>query len=364
MTDEIKDLLDAFSSTPLSEHEKNSVRDGLRMFMTEHPARAPWHVRMLDTIEHIADVAYSPRMQAMTASLAFMVLAGTGTAYAAGNALPGQPLYAVKVNLEEPMQGVFATSAQAQASWNAQLAARRLSEAAQLAATDQLTPAAQAAIASGLDQATENFDASIAELATSSSNVATAANLESNMEATLTANTQVLAEIQNAVPSAAPSIQPLLSRVRTRAIAVSSARAQLDDAATTADIQSVKAAAQAQLDAVEGQMNDEGVTVNTGIGSSGVSSSSVEQQAIESGRANLQAGNYGAAFQTLQTAALVTQETQIKASVSAQVKTAAGVELSATTTSGIAASSTVSSTSADGTDTTSSSTDATSTDGS
>jgi hypothetical protein len=365
MTDEIKDLLEALSGAPLSEEEKTSVRTGLRTFMNEHPASVPWHVRMLDTIEHIADMVYSPRMQAVMASLALVVVAGTGTAYAAGNALPGQPLYAIKVNIEEPVQGAFATSAQAQASWNAELASRRLTEAAQLAATNELTPAAQTAIASGLDQATENFDASIAQLATSSSNVATAANLESSMEATLAANTQVLTEIQNAVPSAAPSIQPLLSRVRTRALAVSGARAQLDVAAATANVETVKAAAEAQLDAAEGQLNGESAIVNTNTGSSGsaASSSVAVQQAIKSGQANLQAGNYGEAFETLQTAALVVQETQIKASVSAQVKTTAGVDLPAATSSATGTAATITSTSSDQTDVSASSSDATSTAG-
>src|ERR1700733_12811746 len=126
MTDEIKDLLDALSGVSLSEEEKTLMRGRLHAFIAEHPARAPWHVRMLDTVEHIFDIVYSPRLQAIAASLALVVLAGTGTAYAAGNALPGQPLYALKVNIEEPVQGVFATSVQAQASWNAELASRRL----------------------------------------------------------------------------------------------------------------------------------------------------------------------------------------------------------------------------------------------
>jgi hypothetical protein len=365
MTDEIKDLLDALSGVSLSEEEKTLMRGRLHAFIAEHPARAPWHVRMLDTIERIADVVYSPRLQAIAASLALVVLAGTGTAYAAGNALPGQPLYALKVNIEEPVQGSFATSAQAQASWNAELASRRLAEAAQLAATNQLTPAAQTAIASGLDQATENFDANIAQLATSSDNVATAANLESNMEATLAANTQVLTEIQKAVPSAAPSIQPLLARVRTRAIAVSGARAQLDVAAATANVETVKAAAEAQLDAAEGQLNGESAIVNTDTDSPSSSSSSLAvQQAITVGQANLQAGNYGEAFETLQTASLVAQETQIKASVSAQVKTTAGVDLPAATTTVTAINTTVVSTSTDQTTLTASSSDATSTSGS
>lgn len=250
MTDESRDPKGALSGASLSEREKDSIRARLQGFMNVHPSRAPLSVRALDAISSIWEVSIvrSRGVQFAAGALALVLVAGTGTAYAAGNALPGQPLYGIKVNIEEPIQGAFATSAQAQAEWNAQLTARRLTEAETLAAQNELTPQAVSAVTSGLDQATERFDANVAQIATSSNNATIAANLESNMEVTLAANTQVLSQLQSAVPSAARSIAPLLSRVRTH----------LDMAA-------------AQADASQGGMNaaDAAVTLSASSSAAG-----------------------------------------------------------------------------------------------
>src|SRR6185312_12009425 len=133
MTDEMRDHNDG----AFSEHEKTYIRTELRDFMRKNPARAPFHLRLFDMIQR---GVFSPGLQLASGSLALVLVAGTGTAFAAQGALPGSALYGVKVNIEEPLQGAFATSPVAKANWNTQLAARRLSEAVQLAAQNQLTP--------------------------------------------------------------------------------------------------------------------------------------------------------------------------------------------------------------------------------
>lgn len=332
MTDEFKDMWDAISGETLSDSERSAMRARLRMYMTEHPVRIPFTMRISDAFSAFLSPSHAA-LQFASAAVAFVAIAGTGTAYAAGNSLPGEPLYGFKINLEEPIQGAFALSAEAQATWNAQLAARRLSEAEQLAVKNQLTPAAASAVTSGLDQATENFDANVAELATSSSNAATAANLESNMEATLTANTQVLSAIQSAVPSAAPSIQPLLTRVKTRAEAVSTARTQLDIAAASSSTTIVKAAAEQQLTVAEGQLNGSSAVDASSTASN--SSGTQTEQAMQAGQQSLNNGNYGVALATFQTVAVAAQEANITATAIDQLATA-GVQITTSASSTIA----------------------------
>lgn len=222
-----------YDSRGLLGHEKAAIREELRVFARAHPARVPFSIRVLESLEH---AIYSPRLQFATAALALVLVTGSGTAFAAQSALPGDALYGVKVNIEEPIMGSFATSPEAQANWNAQLAATRLSEAEQLAAQNKLTPAAAATIASGLNQATDNFDTSVAQIATSSDNAAIVATLASNMEATLSANTQVMSQIASSAPDTAATLQPILSSAQERTASLNIEVQAAQDASTSTQI--------------------------------------------------------------------------------------------------------------------------------
>jgi hypothetical protein len=320
----------------LSEHEKAYIREALRSFMRANPKPVPVSIRFLDAFERIA---FSPRLQFASALAAMVLVAGSGTAFAAQSALPGDPLYGVKVNIEEPIQGAFAGSAQAKATWNSQLAARRLSEAVQLATQNKLTPQAATTIAGGLNQATEQFDASVAELATSSSNVATAASLESSMEAMLAANTQLMARIASAVPSSQPTLAPIIASAQERTVSLNSARTAHDIAAA-ADMTQLKAAAQAQFDAAREQVNNIALIATSSSDGSAAPQAQAAQVAFQVGQQNLNDGNYVQALVALQDASVKANEAQASASLSVQFPEAttssassAGTSVDATTTS-------------------------------
>jgi Domain of unknown function (DUF5667) len=61
-----------------------------------------------------------------------------GTTYASENTLPGDTLYAIKVGITEPVHSALLTSSKDKATWNAELAERRLEEATQLAVQNKL----------------------------------------------------------------------------------------------------------------------------------------------------------------------------------------------------------------------------------
>jgi len=67
------------------------------------------------------------------AALVLVAGAGTGTAFASQGALPGQPLYAIKTKVVEPVELALASSAAAKASVHAQIAQARVAEAEALA---------------------------------------------------------------------------------------------------------------------------------------------------------------------------------------------------------------------------------------
>lgn len=323
MTDERKDLSTNFPTNlnaAFSENEKAVVREQLRAYMREHPARVPVWIRFLEAFQ---SSAYNPTFQLASATLALLLIGGTGTAFAAQGALPGEPLYGVKVNIEEPIAGAFVRSPQAQANWNAELASRRLSEAEQLAVRNKLTPEIATTVAGGFDQAAANFDASVAQLATSSSNAATVATIASNMEATLAANTQILSEIASSLPSSASTIEPILASVKERAVSLNSARTAMDETAAEANSEQVKLAAQSALGNAVDQIDQ--AMSNAQIAPSSTSSATAQvqaaQQQLSSGQQDLDQGDYIAALENLQAASVEARAAQLNISIRSQLRT-------------------------------------------
>ncbi len=329
MTDEKNDLLGA-----LSGNERAAVREQLRVYMREHPARIPVWIRFLQSFERSV---YNPSLQFAAATLAILLVGGTGTAFAAQGALPGDALYGVKVNIEEPILGAFATSPEAQANWSAELASRRLSEAEQLAVLNKLTPERATTVSSGFDQAAETFDASVAQLSTSTSNAAAVATIASNMEATLAANTQVLNEISNAVPNTASALKPIIANVEERTVSLNSARTAMDVTAAQTNSDQVQLAAQTALGNAAAQITQ--AISNTADASSSAASSTASTQVAaaqaqyNSGKENLDQGNYIAALESLQAASVEARVVQLHVSLQSQLGTSTTLGSSTTDTS-------------------------------
>jgi len=284
--------------------------------MDAHPVRAPFHLRMLDAFSAATElsVLQTRGVQFAAASLALVLVVGTGTAYAAESALPGDALYTIKVNVEEPIQGALATSPQAKAQWSAELATRRLSEAETLAAQGKLTPQAASAVTTGLDQATTQFDANVAEVATSSGDQALAVDLQSNMQATLAANTQVLQQLQSAVPRVASSIAHIISKVRTRTLAV--------DNAVHLKV------ASAEDNTSEGQLTAGASIVAVAATDTATTSSGFQNRRYHSGE-----GISVGATTTSQTAAFDARVEQLRADIAWRLHRTTGIELSPATSS-------------------------------
>ena len=127
--------------------------------------------------------------------LAFILIIGlgSGTAFAAQGALPGDTLYPVKINVNEAVQTALATSPTAKAEVQAQLATTRLEEAETLASTGKLDAPTTAVLASNF---TAHAKAAQAATQTIESNdPATAAQLGADFTSTLAAHGAILAQI-------------------------------------------------------------------------------------------------------------------------------------------------------------------------
>jgi len=120
----------------LSEAAKTCIRDRLILHMREYPHLSPYQ-RFFGTLSPFFTASH--KRATVLATALVVVLSGTAVGVA-GDALPGDTLYSLKVSVMEPVKGLFSLSPEARATWNASLTDIRLSEVEQLAVQEKFTP--------------------------------------------------------------------------------------------------------------------------------------------------------------------------------------------------------------------------------
>jgi hypothetical protein len=167
------------------------------------------------------------------------VFAGTGTAFAARGALPGDALYAVKVSVNETVEVALATTPVAKAQVQAKLAQRRIEEAEALAAQGSLTSGTSEKLAASF----ETHAQAAAELAddVAKSDPDTGASLKAALDSSLAAHGAILAALgqDNGVGDASEGIA-----VRVLARADAPARSMMRPAAAPQALMKVGTAAE------------------------------------------------------------------------------------------------------------------------
>ncbi|OGG48948.1 hypothetical protein A3G63_01805 [Candidatus Kaiserbacteria bacterium RIFCSPLOWO2_12_FULL_52_8] len=155
----IDEGIQRIKSVRLSREEKVLVLSHLNEYADAHPVAAPrekWSVR--ETYTHPYKYAFEFRFgYALTGILLIVLLAGGSVASAAaGEALPGDILYPVKIYINEPLIGATISGDVLKARYEASRTIRRLEEAESLVAEGRLSQSAVKTI-------TENFEKSSAE---------------------------------------------------------------------------------------------------------------------------------------------------------------------------------------------------------
>lgn len=153
----------------------------------------------------------------MPAIAIIVVLAlGGGASFAAESAVPGDALYGVKTGVNESIRSAFATSAEAEARWESQLAARRLDEAQQLAVDGTLTAEVATQLRSEFQSHADAALAAAQETA-AEGNAEVATQIKEEVRASLEAQEQALVTLQG---EGSADVSDLLSAVRARVQAV------------------------------------------------------------------------------------------------------------------------------------------------
>ncbi|HVU75882.1 MAG TPA: DUF5667 domain-containing protein [Candidatus Paceibacterota bacterium] len=183
MTDLNRHLQSGFDELRMSENEKRAMRGFLEAHMSTHPLGGMKSPYTWVSFTHMRSLVLVPIL---------ILMLGSGTAFAAQGALPGDTLYPIKIHVNEAVAGALAVSDAAKASYNTEVAAERLKEAQALAAQNKLS-------ASTTDQLTQDYEAHAALAVAYADKVDTndaakGAELRANL-ATLQAEGTVLATV-------------------------------------------------------------------------------------------------------------------------------------------------------------------------
>lgn len=197
-----------FKSAPgssLSAAEREHMRKRLLRHMEHNPASAPARISSWQS-----SLAWSSYLGRAGAFAALLLLAGGGVSFAAENALPGDPLYAVKRAVNEPVQAALAVGTGAKASWSAEQAARRLAEAEQLASRGTLDAKTAQSLGADFEKSAQAAADQIAALKETRPDDAAVAAVK--LSASLSAHESILGSLGDA--GGASDVQATTIRVR------------------------------------------------------------------------------------------------------------------------------------------------------
>ena len=214
---------DAAKGVALSKNEKNRMREELVKYMEYKPIR-----KNRSTEKKATHFLHFPYFKAhhFTGALLIAVLITTstfGVTFAADNALPGDLLYNVKVNINEEIKIALIFSPKSRIAWKQERAERRLVEASQLAAEGRLDEKNKEKISQLFVKQSEEIVEEIRAI--ESKNPVLAAEVSSEFENSLDTHEAVLASfIVEQEDDANEDSRQLVEKVRTASMEVEKIR--------------------------------------------------------------------------------------------------------------------------------------------
>src|SRR3989338_9434184 len=314
----------------LTDLERNQMRGSLRAFMAVHPAEAPLSTRFRDwgnaALAMPARILLLPHGRFAVLAAVFLISTGMGTSYAAQGALPGDALYAVKININEKVAGALTVGTTERGRFDATLAARRLEEAEVLAAQSKLSPELSSEIQGRISTLAAAFNENVTTLAASEDGATAAVELQSDLEATLSAHAHVIATLQDTVPQSESTLSPILAMVSEKVSAARKARAKSERALTAQKSEPVKVAATAQGQSAREAAGEVEARAATLQGGHATTSETLAkralkvQQTVARGDEHLNRGDYGKALGVFQAALRAATEAQTETDVTIELQ--------------------------------------------
>ncbi|HEU4677573.1 MAG TPA: DUF5667 domain-containing protein [Candidatus Paceibacterota bacterium] len=231
----------------------------------------------------------------MTATLLIALLLGGGTSYAAENAIPGDLLYPVKVDINENVKSAFAVGDDAEAKLQADLARERLKEAEVLASRGTLDAAKSAELETRLKDHLAKADAH-SQAAFEKGDLEARASVESAIEGAARSYIDVLSGLNANVNG--NHGDALIDELKAVADVESTSSAETAVSASTdasAQVRATIDAASAAIHEMEAKLDSFGTT-STSLSARITASAKQATDAESSANALFEQGNYQAAY--------------------------------------------------------------------
>lgn len=227
-------------SVKLKAVERDELRDRLVSYMEYHPLPAELRTkqRRTKTAPIMSDAFTTitlPFKTFMKAGAAFAVVMLVAVPYLAERAVPGDSLYAVKVQFNEEVRSQLTFDSAQRVEWETERLNRRIAEARLLASEGRLTEEVEAEVAEAVRTHTQNAQKEIAVLRELDADEATIASiaLESTLEVQATALNKEQQKAQAAAEASSEEGEDVGNSTDLIAVAVNESRAQSDTAGSS-----------------------------------------------------------------------------------------------------------------------------------
>ena len=203
----------------LTPEEKKAMRFALQRHMRGQSVfLQAWRVYFLSAMQF-------PLRAAVVVFLGIFVISGT-ILYRAQNALPGDVLYTIKIEVNERAWGLTALSYESQAEWSVERTTRRLQELEQLATSGTLDEEARNEITSRFEQQAAEASKAIVKLKTE--RMDRAAGTSSQLDTSRRVHERSLMQVVEGRQDISDQLRGILETVREKAKNASAIRMEIE----------------------------------------------------------------------------------------------------------------------------------------
>ncbi len=220
--------LKKFKQVTLNDEERGIIRAHIARAMIEPPQLVTQSLFQRG-VTHGLRIALS--------SMLFVVFVGGSVSAVANNALPGDPLYAFKINVNEEVKGLLLTTPEQKVVWQKNRIENRVSEIKTLAASKSLTKAKQATVQKALDAHVSELARELDTLSDEMPN--TALTVTASLEQSLKESKQTIKDSGSTTPKQDEATDTTISTMSTLSAEPTTQTEEVLDSATLDALQAV-----------------------------------------------------------------------------------------------------------------------------
>jgi hypothetical protein len=309
-----KRLFNKARAMSLTQEEKQvgmlSFKNFIESKEHELPLRSPYFSQLM-SIFAAASVDVRKRVLVPIAAILIFLLAGS-TCFAAGEALPGDALYSIKVNVNERVETFFAAGDEASAKVAANHASVRLEEAERLAVQGRLNVAAETYLSDKFMSEAEKVEHAVVVLQ-ATGNARAAEAISSDFETSLGAHNTVISQLNAKDKDNLNKIKQSLgghleATEILRANAEATVNATSGAPVTRSNVKDALASTKKHIDEAESYINSTAATSQLQTSTAAQARLNIAKSMLIQSEAKIDGGQYGEAATLIKGASRVADE--------------------------------------------------------